>query len=127
MNCHFREGPVRVKLNGRNVNSLRGVLEIFINKVGYEMRFVAKAIKDIPASRRSSPRTRVDMDSSEEDEEDLNKESEHEWDNSKELLRMVHKGGRTLRENALTRGGKTLLLLLQSLICLEKQFTVFNS
>ena len=30
----IREGPVRVKLNGRDISKLRGFVEIFINKVG---------------------------------------------------------------------------------------------
>ena len=36
----IREGPVRVKPNRRDNSKLRVFVEIFINKVGYEIRFV---------------------------------------------------------------------------------------
>lgn len=29
-----RYGPVRVKMNGRNINNLQGIIEFLINKVG---------------------------------------------------------------------------------------------
>ena len=36
----IREGPVRVKLNGRCISKLRGSVQVFINKVGYNIKFV---------------------------------------------------------------------------------------
>uniref|UniRef100_K3Y1U8 Uncharacterized protein n=1 Tax=Setaria italica TaxID=4555 RepID=K3Y1U8_SETIT len=42
----IKEGPVTVKLNARNIANLRGCVEIFIEKVGYEIQFVPEGIKE---------------------------------------------------------------------------------
>ena len=38
----IRDGPVRVKLNGREIHKLRGYIEVFFGKIGRELRFVAE-------------------------------------------------------------------------------------
>nr|TKW26968.1 hypothetical protein SEVIR_3G225800v2 [Setaria viridis] len=64
----IRVGPVRVKLNGRNINKLRGFVEIFFGKVGREIRFVAEgAIGQVPP--KDPPPRKLDEDTDEEEEE----------------------------------------------------------
>ena len=36
----IREGPIGVKLNGRCIDKLRGSVQVFMNKVGYAIKFV---------------------------------------------------------------------------------------
>ncbi|RLM73876.1 uncharacterized protein C2845_PM15G13380 [Panicum miliaceum] len=64
----IREGPVRVKLNGRDISKIRGFVQVFINKVGYEIRFVpeesgGRLQKMGPpnAQRRTQKRKRMKM------------------------------------------------------------------
>ncbi|RLM74548.1 hypothetical protein C2845_PM15G01420 [Panicum miliaceum] len=52
----IKEGPVRVKLRARDVTNLRGFVEIFVEGVGYEIKFVTETTKKIqPASRNPPP------------------------------------------------------------------------
>ena len=45
----IRDGPVRVKMNVRNLSSLRGFIEILIGKKGYELKFLAEDFKEKPS------------------------------------------------------------------------------
>jgi hypothetical protein len=46
----IKEGPTRVKLNHRDPNKLRGLVRIFFNGIGYEIRFETKNLKGKSAS-----------------------------------------------------------------------------
>ncbi|CAN6334410.1 unnamed protein product [Urochloa humidicola] len=42
----IKEGPVRVKLMGRDISSIRGILEIFVDGVGYDIKFTPESPKE---------------------------------------------------------------------------------
>ena len=50
----IREGPARVKLNGRNIYN-SGFLRIFIETVGYEVRFVAEGMNEKSQAPKDPP------------------------------------------------------------------------
>ncbi|KAG2547335.1 hypothetical protein PVAP13_9KG079820, partial [Panicum virgatum] len=38
----IRDGPVMVKINGRNIHKINGFVEVFFGKAGHEIKFVAE-------------------------------------------------------------------------------------
>ena len=75
----IREGPVRVKLNGRNINKLRGLVTVFINKVGYEIQFLPEDSGSKTQTPNVPPPKKLDEDSDEEEDEN-SKDTELEWE-----------------------------------------------
>ncbi|TVU14073.1 hypothetical protein EJB05_37519, partial [Eragrostis curvula] len=67
----IRSGPVRVKLNCRDVSNLRGFIEVFIEKVGYEIRVVAEDFKE-----RASGKNKPDDDKPDESDDDKHNDDE---------------------------------------------------
>ncbi|CAN6292349.1 unnamed protein product [Urochloa humidicola] len=70
----IKEGPARVKMQAREIEKLRGYLEISINGVGYDIKFTPER----PSGRAQSskpqpppPKRPADDHSDEEDDEDL--------------------------------------------------------
>ena len=66
----IKEGPVRVKLQARDISKLRGFIEVFILGVGYEIKFTPESqgkssVRPAPTSHR-----KPDDGYSEGDEED---------------------------------------------------------
>ncbi|CAO2045335.1 unnamed protein product [Urochloa humidicola] len=75
----IREGPVRAKISSRNISNIRGILEIFINGVGYDIKFVPelqkKKSQDPPPP---PPPKKPDNDfQDEEDEDSYDSEYDH--------------------------------------------------
>ncbi|RLN07428.1 hypothetical protein C2845_PM11G05270 [Panicum miliaceum] len=75
----IREGPMRVKLNARNLSNLRGFIEIFIGRRGYELKFLAEDFKKKVAEPKVPPIRRSDDELSDEDEEEQYRERESTW------------------------------------------------
>ncbi|CAN6334668.1 unnamed protein product [Urochloa humidicola] len=72
----IREGPVRVKLHGRDINSLRGYIKIFVGKIGRKVRFVAEGALHQPTAKFTPHKQDEDT---EEDEDEGDKDNELEW------------------------------------------------
>ncbi|CAO2142823.1 unnamed protein product [Urochloa humidicola] len=77
----IREGPVRVKISGRNINSLRGCIEIFVDNIGHEIKFVAEGALGTTHQPKQPPLKKPDEDS--EEEHDAEKDTELEWEKMK--------------------------------------------
>ena len=74
----IREGPVRVKIGARDIDKIRGCVEIFINKQGHEIRFIPEEDpKRTPLPKRPLRNQEPDGSDEEEDERD----SEDDWTN----------------------------------------------
>ncbi|CAN6226493.1 unnamed protein product [Urochloa humidicola] len=71
----IKEGPVRVKLRVRELQSIRGIIEIFFEGVGYDIKFMPERKKEEAQSRKPPPppptnrRKRGDDTEDEEEEE----------------------------------------------------------
>ncbi|CAN6233325.1 unnamed protein product [Urochloa humidicola] len=72
----IREGPVRAKISGRNIASLRGILEIFINGVGYDIKFIAEQQGNRAPDPPQPPPKKPKDDYCDEEEEDDSYDSE---------------------------------------------------
>ncbi|CAL5084352.1 unnamed protein product [Urochloa decumbens] len=72
----IRDGPVRVKISGRNINSLRGFVEIFVGKVGQEVKFVAEGAMLSQAPKQPPPHKHYPDSEEEEDETDRDNDLE---------------------------------------------------
>ncbi|CAO2194224.1 unnamed protein product [Urochloa humidicola] len=93
----IKEEPVRVKMQAREVANLRGYIQIFIDGIGYDIRFV-------PEGRQSSagnfpPPRKPDDDLTDGDDEDL-LDSENETprkrkSGNREISRTEQRGGST--------------------------------
>ena len=75
----IRDGPVRVKMNVRNLSSLRGFIEILIGKKGYELKFLAEDFKEKPGGLIGADKKTENDYSEEEDEEDFFKDNDSSW------------------------------------------------
>ena len=73
----IRDGPVRVKLNGREIHKLRGYIEVFFGKIGRELRFVAEGGSRGLSGGDQPPPKKPDVDSDEE-EDDLGTDNDLE-------------------------------------------------
>ncbi|RLN42622.1 hypothetical protein C2845_PM01G37100 [Panicum miliaceum] len=71
----IKEGPVRVKINAREVSKIRGVVEVFFEKDGYDIKFVPEEPSGKPAPKDFPPKK---PDVSDEEEEDSNRDTELE-------------------------------------------------
>ncbi|CAL5098046.1 unnamed protein product [Urochloa decumbens] len=91
----IREGPVRVKLNGRNINKLRGFVEIFIGKVGHEVRFVAE--EAMGSDQPRDPPPKKPEEESEDEEDDSHRASDQHWDKRR-------RGNKTNQQNQTDKG-----------------------
>ncbi|CAO2189408.1 unnamed protein product [Urochloa humidicola] len=79
----IRDGPVRVKITGRNINSLKGIVEVFFGKTGHEIKFIAEtAGGGYQPTPKNPPPRRPDEDETDE-EDDNNKDGELEWEKMK--------------------------------------------
>ncbi|CAN6166580.1 unnamed protein product [Urochloa humidicola] len=65
----IKEGPVRVKMQAREVSKLRGYIQIFIEGIGYDIKFVPEAGQS--SSGPTPPPKRTDDDQLDEDDDDL--------------------------------------------------------
>ena len=79
----IREGPVRVKLNGRNITKLRGSVQVFINKVRYNIMFVPEENGTTSQVPKQGPPKKPEEDSEEED--DNARDNELEWERMKRI------------------------------------------
>jgi hypothetical protein len=73
----IRDGPMRVKLNGREIHKLRGYIEVFFGKIGRELRFVAEGGSRGLSRGDHPPPKKPDVDSDEE-EDDLGTDNDLE-------------------------------------------------
>ncbi|GJM99562.1 hypothetical protein PR202_ga16674 [Eleusine coracana subsp. coracana] len=81
----IKQAPVRVKVNCRNIENLRGFIEIFIGRAGYEIRIIVEEIKNRKAKEKPDyPRHDDNNDKKDDDDDDYDDleddESETEWD-----------------------------------------------
>ncbi|RLM70142.1 hypothetical protein C2845_PM17G15000 [Panicum miliaceum] len=60
-----REGPARVKINARKIAKIRGFVQIFIEKAGYEIRFVPEESTKKADPKDQPPKKPEDDDSKE--------------------------------------------------------------
>jgi hypothetical protein len=51
----IKVGPVRVKMNCRDPLRLRGIVRIFFNKIGHDIKFVSEKYKDKESGPPSPP------------------------------------------------------------------------
>jgi hypothetical protein len=87
----IKEGHVRVKINAREISKIRGYVDVFIEIVGYEIRFLPKKSSGKSTAPKDIPPRKLDGDSEEEDE-DGNKDSELERERMrKEFKKEEHK------------------------------------
>ncbi|RLN07239.1 hypothetical protein C2845_PM11G16880 [Panicum miliaceum] len=79
----IREGPVRVKMNVRNLSSLRGFIEIFIGRTGYDIRFLAEDFKDKAIEQKRGSSRRDEEEFSDDEEEEYLRTSDSSWKHGK--------------------------------------------
>ena len=67
----IKDGPVRVKLRAREIASIKGFLEIFIEGVGFEIKVLPETKDKVvqPKDPSPPPKNPDDRDSSEEDDD----------------------------------------------------------
>lgn len=66
----IKTGPVRVKVRCRDPAQLRGFVEIFFNRVGYEVRFVVEGFKGKYSSKGDGPYGNGKHDKDKKDDKD---------------------------------------------------------
>ena len=74
----IREDPIRVKIKVRDISKIRGFVEIFLEKDGYDIKFLPEATSGRTTTPKDHPPKKPDGDS--EEEEDDSRENELEWD-----------------------------------------------
>lgn len=63
------EDPVRVKLQARDIDKLRGIVEVFVEGVGYDIKFVPEKTARVQIKGSSPPPPMQDDEGSDEDED----------------------------------------------------------
>jgi hypothetical protein len=72
----IKSGPVRVKLNCRDPNKLRGFVRIFFNTMGHDIRFVSEKYKEKSVHPPPPPPPDRDEDTREDEEEEEDSDSD---------------------------------------------------
>lgn len=107
-----KDGPVRVKVNCRDPNKLRGFVEVFFNKVGYELRFVAEGFNGKSHGGNKGVPPDDKKDSREKDRKDGNGDGSgrdrHKHNNSGRKDKFLDKNWMAVREIQWRRRWKTL-------------------
>jgi hypothetical protein len=89
----IKEGPVRVELRGRDISKIRGFLEVFVEKDGFDIKFVPESNKPPPGDNPLNPKPDPNEDSYNGDnKDDLDDSSEEFAWKTKEIM-----GGRELQ------------------------------
>ncbi|CAO1939552.1 unnamed protein product [Urochloa humidicola] len=63
----IKEGPARVKLRARNINNIRGIIEVFIDGVGYDFKFIPEQSKGQAQPKGPPPPPKRRQEDSEEE------------------------------------------------------------
>lgn len=72
----IKEEPIRVKIQARDIDKVRGLVEIFIDGVGYDIKFIPEKTKPQPSKPPPLPPRPDDGDSDEDDEDLLGSEED---------------------------------------------------
>ena len=87
----IKDGPVRAKINARDISKIRGFVEIFIEKAGYEIRFLPEDSSTNKQAPKDPSQRRQDNDYEEED--DSTRDTELEWEKMrKQFESETHRG-----------------------------------
>jgi ribosomal protein L18E len=83
----IKEGPVRVKLRGRDISKIRVFLEVFVEKYGFDIKFVPESNKPPLGDNPANPKPGPNEDSYNGDNEDgLDDSSEEFARKTKEIM-----------------------------------------
>ena len=82
----IRDGPVRVKINGRNIHKINGFVEVFFVKAGHEIKFVAEG-GNKGQSPPDPPQPKKPDEGSDVEGEDSERDTELEWENMRKQFK----------------------------------------
>jgi hypothetical protein len=108
----IKSGPVRVKLNCRDPNKLRGFVRILFNTVGHDIRFVSEKYKEKSVHPPPPPdRDEDTREDEEEEEEDSDSDRKHRKRDAKTYSRFDQtmegeKGGSATGHYSAAGGGQ---------------------